>query len=64
LHLWHERSDEQQLTARTRIVSLAPAIADLGVIRLDETGFIPIVHKNKHGVEYDSGRGLPTYGRP
>jgi len=64
LHLWHERSDEQQLAARNRIVSLAPTVADLGVIRLDEAGFIPIVHKNKHGEEYDSGRGLPTYGRP
>ncbi len=64
LRLWHERSDEQQLAAQNRIVSIEPATADLGVIRLDEAGYIPRAHKNKHGEDYEDTRDMPAYRRP
>jgi plastocyanin len=62
LHLWHERSDEKQLDALRRIVTVAATAADLGVIRLDEAAFIPQVHKNKHGEDYPVES--PAYRRP
>jgi plastocyanin len=64
LRLWHERSDEQQLAARSRVVTLDSAFADLGVIRLDEAGYVARAHKDKHGREYSSDRELPAYRRP
>jgi len=64
LRLWHERSSEQQLAAQRRVVSLESAVTDLGVIRLDEAGYILKAHKNKHGEDYDDERALPTYRRP
>ncbi len=64
LHLWHERCDEKQLAGQNRVVSIGSPVADLGTIRLDEAGYIPRAHKNKHGEDYDTDRGLPGYGRP
>ncbi len=64
LHLWHERSDEQQLAAQSRIVSIGSAAAELGVIRLDEAGYIPRAHKDKYGQDYSPEPDLPAYRRP
>ncbi len=64
LRVWHERCDERQLAAQNRIVSIESTLADLGTTRLDEAGYIPRAHKNKHGEDYDSGRDLPGYRRP
>jgi hypothetical protein len=64
LHLWHERSNEQQLAVQRRVVSLESIVTDLGVIRLDEAGYIPRAHKNKHGEDYENERNLPPYRRP
>jgi hypothetical protein len=64
LQLWHERSEEQQLAAQNRTVTVESAVAELGVIRLDQAGYIPRTHKDKNGEEYSSDRDLPTYRRP
>ncbi len=64
LRLWHERSDRQQLAAQSRVVSVESAVTQLGVIRLDEAGYIARAHQNKNGEEYRSDRSLPGYARP
>jgi plastocyanin len=64
LHFWHERSDERQLAARSRVISVESAVADLGVIQLDESGYIPRAHKNKYGEEYGADRDQPAYRHP
>lgn len=64
LRLWHERSDARQLAARSRPVLVESTVADLGIFQLDEAGYIPRTHKDKHGNEYDSERNQPVYQRP
>ncbi len=64
LHVWHERSDPQQLEAQRRILPVESPVTDLGVIRLDEAAYIPTAHKNKHGEEYPGAREWPAYRRP
>ena len=64
LHLWHERSDEPQLAAESRVVSVESAVSKLGVTRLDEAGYIPATHKDKNGQDYENDRNLPAYRRP
>lgn len=64
LHLWHERCDARQLASQSRIVTAGSAVTELGVIRLDEAGYITKPHKDKHGDEYDRESDLPVYRRP
>ncbi len=64
LRVWHERSDEQQLAAQRRVVSVRPELTQLGVIRLDEAGYVARAHKDKNGQEYSSDRAIPSYARP
>ncbi len=64
LRLWHERSSEDQLAAQSRHVSIESVSADLGVIKLDEAGYIPRAHKNKNGEDYPRDREIPSYTRP
>lgn len=63
LHLWHERSNERQLEAQSRTISIDSTVNHLGVIQLDEAGYIARAHKNKNGEEYSSDPGLPGYAR-
>lgn len=63
LNLWHERCDAGQLTAQSRSVSVGSTVTDLGLIRLDEAGYVTKAHKDKHGEEYDRERDLPVYRR-
>ncbi len=64
LRLWHERSDESQLAAQSHLVPVQSAATELGVIRLDEAGYIARTHRNKYGEEYGSDGGVPPYTRP
>jgi plastocyanin len=64
LRLWHERSDEKQLAARSRTLNLDMSVVDLGVIPLDEAGYISRTHKNKYGLDYENDHDLPAYRRP
>lgn len=64
LRLWHERCDEEQLAALISIVSVEPAGTDLGLITLDESGYMPKPHTNKHGREYDREQDMSPYPGP
>jgi hypothetical protein len=64
LHLWHERSDEEQLASKSRIVSVESAVSKLDILQLDEAGYIPVEHKDKNGQDYENDRNLPAYRRP
>jgi plastocyanin len=52
LQIWHERSDPEQLAAQSRPVQVTGSRLDLGVIRLDEQGYISRPHRNKFGEDY------------
>jgi plastocyanin len=62
LKVWHERTTPQELAAQTRVLNVTDSGSiDLGVIRLNEAGFIPQPHPNKHGQHYDNERNKPAY---
>lgn len=52
LHVFHERALPQSLAALARTLELGPEGADLGVLRVSESGYVPTPHKNKHGQDY------------
>src|SRR5262245_14562628 len=76
LKVWHERTSDEELAAQSRVVRVAAGAAatgataagaalgyDLGLIRLNETGYMLQPHKNKHGGQYDSEHSKPSYKR-
>ena len=66
LKIWHERTSDEELTAQSRAVRVAAGAAtgyDLGLIRLNEAGYMLQPHKNKHGGQYDSENSKPSYKR-
>ena len=76
LKVWHERTSDEELAAQSRVVRVTggpaaggPAAAgaavsyDLGLIRLNEAGYMLQPHKNKHGGQYDSEHSKPSYKR-
>jgi len=71
LKVWHERTGDEELAAQSRAVRVAAGSAaagaatgyDLGLIRLNEAGYMLQPHKNKHGGQYDSEHSKPSYKR-
>ncbi len=62
LKVWHERSTPQELGNITRTIQVATTgKLDLGVLRINEAGYIPQPHPNKHGQAYDNERNKPAY---
>ncbi|MBS1812510.1 MAG: hypothetical protein JST84_30365 [Acidobacteria bacterium] len=62
LKVWHERTTPQELAAQSRSINVSGnGVVDLGVIRLNEAGYIPQPHPNKHGQHYDNERNKPAY---
>lgn len=62
LKVWHERSTPQELATQARTIRVLPAgTFDLGVLRINEAGYIPQPHPNKHGQAYDNERNKPAY---
>ncbi len=62
LNVWHERATSQELSALKKTVNISGNITlDLGVIRINEAGYIPAQHPNKHGEHYDNERNRPAY---
>jgi len=51
VRVFHERATEQTLAALDRKITIAGDL-DLGAIRISETGYLEIGHKNKHGKDY------------
>ncbi len=64
LKVWHERASDQELQAQARTVRVSGGHADLGALRLNEAGYMPRPHSNKHGQSYDNERNQPTYKHP
>lgn len=65
LKVWHERSNDEELAAQSRSLRVtAGRNVDLGVIRLNETGYLPQPHRNKYGGQYDNENNKPAYKRP
>jgi plastocyanin len=52
LHVWHERATEESLEALARKVTITDLDLEVPVIRISESGYLEIPHKNKHGREY------------
>ncbi len=66
LKVWHERTSDEELAAQSRAVRVAAGAVgglDLGIIRLNEAGYMPQPHKNKHGGQYDNEHSKPSYKR-
>jgi plastocyanin len=66
LKIWHERTSDEELAAQSRAVRVAAGAAgghDLGLIRLNEAGYMLQPHKNKHGGQYDNEHSKPSYKR-
>ncbi|MEO8658749.1 MAG: hypothetical protein ABI693_09775 [Bryobacteraceae bacterium] len=52
LHVWHERAAPTVLEKLGRMVHVDAAGADVPVLRISESGFVQVPHKNKFGAEY------------
>lgn len=62
LKVWHERTTPQELAAQSRSINVSgTGTIDVGTIRLNEAGYIPQPHPNKHGQPYDNERNKPAY---
>ena len=52
LRVWHERAPEATLNALERRITVEQSAPSLPVLRISESGYLEIPHKNKHGVDY------------
>jgi plastocyanin len=52
LHVMHERATAATLDALTRRVPVHEAAVSLPVLSISESGYLPLLHKNKYGKEY------------
>jgi plastocyanin len=52
LGIWHERATESTLKALSRKITLDGTPLELPVIRISESGYLEVPHKNKYGKDY------------
>lgn len=65
LHLFHERALPEELDRLRRRISVGPAGADVGEVRISEAGYLPLPHKNKYGLDYvPDMQDRSSYGAP
>lgn len=57
LRIFHERAVSSTLEALTRVVTIGSAPESLPAISISESGYLPIPHKNKYGLDYPSPPG-------
>jgi plastocyanin len=64
LHVIHERATPETLNKLTRTVNVSSSTIDLPLISVSESGYLPVPHKNKYGLEYppavDDVTGYPA----
>jgi len=64
LHVIHERATPETLNKLTRTVNVSGSTVDLPLISVSESGYLPVPHKNKYGLEYppavDDVTGYPA----
>jgi plastocyanin len=64
LHFFHERATTDTLSKLTKSVKVA-AKTDAGEVEISETGYLPMLHKNKYGNDYPAQSGdSQRYGLP
>jgi plastocyanin len=52
LKVWHERATPEKLEALTRQVAVNATGTNLGIIKIDESGYLDAPHKNKENRDY------------
>ncbi|MBE0657527.1 MAG: methylamine utilization protein [Bryobacteraceae bacterium] len=65
LNVFHERATADVLGRLKRNVTVAGSAVDLGVLKVSESGFLPVPHKNKYGADYmPESEGNALYPAP
>jgi plastocyanin len=64
MHVFHERSTEQTLSALNRIVEVTSEGAQLASISVSESGYLQLPHKNKYGKDYPAATDSGAYVGP
>ncbi len=54
LHFFHERATPETLERLTHPVSINREVDELPEVKISETGYLPVAHKNKYGREYST----------
>jgi hypothetical protein len=63
LKVWHERAREEVLGELARTITIADAGLTLPLMRISESGYLELPHKNKYGREYPPEPAeRPSYG--
>src|SRR6185503_9672857 len=52
LRVWHERTPEDKLRDLERRISVGAADTAVPLLRISESGYLELPHKNKYGKEY------------
>ena len=52
MEVFHERAKPETLAALRRTINVAGDKLDAGALRISESGYLPVQHKNKHGRDY------------
>jgi len=52
LKVWHERATEESLSGLERRITAGDGPVTIPVIRISESGYIEVPHKNKYGQDY------------
>jgi hypothetical protein len=64
LHVIHERATPETLNKLTRTVNISDSTSTLPLISVSESGYLPVPHKNKYGLDYppvpDETTGYPA----
>jgi plastocyanin len=53
LKVWHERARPEVLEALSKQITISGSGVNLGSIKIDERGYLPLPHKNKEGKDYN-----------
>lgn len=62
IHFFHERATPEVLQRLSRTVSVAAGTTQLNDITISESGYLPVGHKNKYGLDYPQNAGeQPDY---
>lgn len=64
LHVFHERATEQTLDALSKTMDIPARSLEIPSIRVSESGFLVLPHKNKYGKDYTSESGTYSGVRP
>jgi hypothetical protein len=52
LHVWHEHAAEHTLDELARKIVVDQEDVKIGPLRISESGYLEVPHKNKYGLDY------------